>query len=289
MKKIILLQVITLCLVNIITAQKLPCSQPVYRQFDFWIGEWEAFGTKGNKAGDSKISLIIDSCVILEEWTSAALQQGLRYAGKSFNTYNSAVKQWQQTWTDNTGNTTFYTEGKFEDNKIIYKTAPFNISKDTLAVRKLTFFNIDKNKVRQLGEISKDNGITWIMEYDLEYRRKADPVTAVIISMFNKMQQVYNSGQYAKIADFYASNGKIIGKAEEINGKQAIAAYWKGFASLGGTWKLTNLETEQSGNLLWQKGISVITDKNNVQHKVNFTLILVQENNEWKILQDAYW
>jgi hypothetical protein len=158
-----------------------------------------------------------------------------------------------------------------------------------MAVRKLTFFNIDKNKVRQLGEISKDNGITWITEYDLEYRRKADPVSAVINSMFSKMQQVYNSGQYAKIADFYASNGKIIGKTEEINGKQAIIGYWKGFASLGGTWKLTNLETEQSGNLIWQKGISVISDKNNIQHKVNFTLILVQENNEWKILQDAYW
>ena len=270
-------------------SQKLPCSQPVYRQFDFWIGEWEAFGIKGNKAGDSKISLIIDSCVILEEWTSAALQQGLRYAGKSFNTYNSEVKQWQQTWTDNTGNTIFYTEGIFEDNKIIYKTAPFKISKDTLAVRKLTFFNIEKNKVRQLGEISKDNGVTWVMEYDLEYRRKADPATTVIIPLLNKMQQVYNSGQYAKIADFYTSNGKIIGKSEQINGKQAIVEYWKGFASLGGTWKLTNLEAEQSGNLLWQKGNSVITDKNNIQHKVNFTLILVQENNEWKILQDAYW
>jgi hypothetical protein len=91
------------------------------------------------------------------------------------------------------------------------------------------------------------------MEYDLEYRRKADPVTAVIISMFNKMQQVYNSGQYAKIADFYATNGKIIGKAEEINGKQAIVEYWKGFASLGGTWKLTNLETEQSGTCYGKK------------------------------------
>ncbi len=289
MKIIINLGIIILLFSATGYSQKLPCSQPVYRQFDFWIGEWEAFGTKGNKAGDSKISLIIDSCVILEEWASAALQQGLRYAGKSFNTYNSAVKQWQQTWTDNTGNTTFYTEGKFEENKIIYKTAPFKISKDTMAVRKLTFFNIDKNKVRQLGEISKDNGITWITEYDLEYRRKVDPVSAVINSMFSKMQQVYNSGQYAKIADFYASNGKIIGKTEEINGKQAIIGYWKGFASLGGTWKLTNLETEQSGNLIWQKGISVISDKNNIQHKVNFTLILVQENNEWKILQDAYW
>ena len=289
MKIIVNLGIIILLFSATGNSQKLPCSQPVYRQFDFWIGEWEAFGIKGNKAGDSKISLIIDSCVILEEWTSDALQQGLRYAGKSFNTYNSAVKQWQQTWTDNTGNTIFYTEGIFEDNKIIYKTAPFKISKDTLAVRKLTFFNIDKNKVRQLGEISKDNGVTWVTEYDLEYRRKADPVTTVIIPLFNKMQQVYNSGQYAKIADFYATNGKIIGKAEEINGKQAIVGYWKGFASLGGTWKLTNLETEQSGNLFWQKGISVITDKNNVQHKVYFTLILVQENNEWKILQDAYW
>ena len=180
MKIIINLGIIILLFSATGYSQKLPCSQPVYRQFDFWIGEWEAFGTKGNKAGDSKISLIIDSCVILEEWASAALQQGLRYAGKSFNTYNSAVKQWQQTWTDNTGNTTFYTEGKFEENKIIYKTAPFKISKDTMAVRKLTFFNIDKNKVRQLGEISKDNGITWITEYDLEYRRKADPVSAVI-------------------------------------------------------------------------------------------------------------
>ena len=128
-----------------------------------------------------------------------------------------------------------------------------------------------------------------IPEYDLEYRRKADPATTVIIPLLNKMQQVYNSGQYAKIADFYTSNGKIIGKSEQINGKQAIVEYWKGFASLGGTWKLTNLEAEQSGNLLWQKGNSVITDKNNIQHKVNFTLILVQENNEWKILQDAYW
>lgn len=75
-------------------AQK-PCSQPVFRQFDFWIGEWEAFGPKGAKAGDSKITVLLDSCVILEEWTSANAQQGLIYSGKSFNSYNAATKQWQ--------------------------------------------------------------------------------------------------------------------------------------------------------------------------------------------------
>ncbi len=74
-----------------------PCSHSEYRQFDFWIGDWEAYGLKGQKAGDSRISVILDSCVILEEWTSASAQQGLIYSGKSFNSYNAATKQWQQT------------------------------------------------------------------------------------------------------------------------------------------------------------------------------------------------
>ena len=153
-------------------AQRLPCSQPEFRQFDFWIGEWEAFGVNGKKAGDSRISMILDSCIILEEWTSANIQQGLRFAGKSFNTWNSSIKEWQQTWVDNTGNTTAFTHGKFENKKIVFNTDPFNFSKDTIATRKLTFFDLSPGKVRQLAEITKDKGSTWVTEYDLEYRRK---------------------------------------------------------------------------------------------------------------------
>jgi hypothetical protein len=160
-----------LLLSQAIIAQKLPCSNPVYRQFDFWLGEWEAFGKNGQKAGDSKITLILDSCVILEEWASASLQQGLRYAGKSFNTYNSATKQWQQTWVDNVGGTNEYMQGKFENNKITYTSTPFKFTKDSMAIRKMTFTNLNPLKLRQHGEISKDNGISWTTEYDLDYRR----------------------------------------------------------------------------------------------------------------------
>jgi hypothetical protein len=155
-----------------IYAQKPCSSNPTYRQFDFWIGEWEAFGLNGKKAGDSKISLILDSCIVLEEWTSASVSRGVRYAGKSFNTYNAATKQWQQTWVDNVGGATEYLEGKYENNKIIFLTKPFPFSKDTIASRRLTFFNLGPAKVRQLGEITKNNGLTWTPEYDLEYRRK---------------------------------------------------------------------------------------------------------------------
>ena len=153
-------------------AQQKPCSSPVYRQFDFWIGEWEAFATNGQKAGDSKISLILDSCIVLEEWTSATITQGIRYAGKSFNTYNAATKQWQQTWVDNVGGSTEYLEGKGGNNTVVFKTSSFAYSKDTMAIRRLSFYKLSDDKVRQHGEISKDNGSSWSTEYDLEYRRR---------------------------------------------------------------------------------------------------------------------
>ena len=169
MKKVLLF--LMLAYSSITTAQR-PCTGPEYRQFDFWIGEWEVFAKNGNKAGDSKVTLILDSCVILEEWTSASIVQGIRYAGKSFNTWNAVTKQWQQTWVDNAGSTTEYLKGKFEKNKLVFLTGPFRFKPDSTAIRRLTFYHLGENRVRQLGEISKDEGKAWATEYDLEYRRK---------------------------------------------------------------------------------------------------------------------
>src|ERR1700745_3081061 len=96
-----------------------PCAaNPAYHQFDFWIGEWEAFGPKG-KGGDSRVERILDSCVILENWTST---QG-NYSGKSYNSFNAATGKWQQYWVDNKGGVTEYFDGHFENDKMILQTA----------------------------------------------------------------------------------------------------------------------------------------------------------------------
>lgn len=152
-------------------AQK-PCSDPEYRQFDFWMGEWEAFGKNGQKAGDSKISLLLDSCTILEEWTSTSVVKGLRYAGKSYNMYNAAKKRWQQYWVDNTGSITEYFNGHYENNKMIVETDNIKISDTAWLIQKMTFYNLGPDKVRQHGENSSDGGKTWTTSFDLEYRRK---------------------------------------------------------------------------------------------------------------------
>ncbi len=174
-KKYFTLMIVALCATTSF-AQKIPQSpcgtDPVYRQFDFWIGEWEAYNLQGKKSGDSKISLILDSCIVLEEWTSVPIPGIFEYKGKSFNTYNAASKQWQQSWVDNVGGSTNYTLGKFDENKIIFQTEPFQFLKDTMAIMRLTFFNVGKDEVRQFAEISKDNGTTWAVQYDLDYRRK---------------------------------------------------------------------------------------------------------------------
>jgi hypothetical protein len=39
-------------------------------------------------------------------------------------------------------------------------------------MRRLTFYKLGADKVRQHGERSDDEGKTWTTEYDLEYRRK---------------------------------------------------------------------------------------------------------------------
>ena len=86
--------------------------------------------------------------------------------------YNRASGQWQQTWVDNTGGSNEYLKGKYAENRMQFLTDPFYFKKDSLAIRKLTFYNLGNDKVRQHGEISKDNGVTCSTEYDLEYRRK---------------------------------------------------------------------------------------------------------------------
>ena len=270
-------------------AQPLPCSQPEYRQFDFWLGEWEAFNPKGIKGGDSKISLMLDSCTILEEWTSTGFQNGLRFAGKSYNMYNAAKKRWQQYWVTNTGNITQYFNGRFEEGKIIVQTDNEKVNDTLWQIQKMTFYNLSVNKVRQHGETSSDNGKTWVTSFDLEYRRKTDNTTAIVDSVLRGMEDSYNKADFKTIASFYADNAKVVGRTTEISGKKEMIAYWEDFKRLGGTWKLSNDKTERNGNQIWQKGTSVITDKDGKQHKVSFTLIFIQEAGAWKILQDAYW
>ena len=117
---------------------KPPCSSPVYRQFDFWIGEWAAYDTSGKKAGDS--------CIILEEWTSTVTNNGFHYAGKSYNTCNAAKQKWQQYWVDNAAGVTEYFNGHYEEGKMTVQTENEKQADGYFKILKMAF---DEQEVQQ--------------------------------------------------------------------------------------------------------------------------------------------
>ena len=142
-----------------------PCkATPEYRQFDFWIGEWDVRNNQGQMAGSSSVQLILGQCIIFENWIGIG-----GTSGKSFNIYETSAKKWHQTWVDNKGTFTHYIGGLVDGNMVV--VADIVISgKKILA--KMTFSKLPNGDVRQHGENSTDEGKTWTTAFDLTYSRR---------------------------------------------------------------------------------------------------------------------
>jgi hypothetical protein len=147
-----------------------PCAADAnYRAFDFWIGEWDVQPTGAARAplGSGATNVVerqLDGCVIQENWAPI----GGVGAGKSFNTYNSVTKQWEQYYVDARGTITHYKGTFHADGHLYFEADQFGTTNKI----RMTFFNQGPNQVRQLGQTSADGGKTWTVSFDLTYMRK---------------------------------------------------------------------------------------------------------------------
>lgn len=148
-------------LVNKIKINAMPClAMSEYRQLDFWIGEWKVIDTKtGMLAGSSKIELILDECVIMENWQPTA-----GFAAKSFSLFDAKEKKWKQTYVTADGQLMEFINGQ-----VVNEALQFTLKSDK-DFRRMTFSKAGPDQVRQVGELSQD-GKTWSVEYDLTYNR----------------------------------------------------------------------------------------------------------------------
>jgi tetratricopeptide (TPR) repeat protein len=147
-----------------------PCAYtPENRQFDFWLGEWNVSTTQGAvPSGNSKIELILEDCVVQENWKSL----NSPYAGKSYNIYNASLKRWEQYWVDNVGGNIFF-YGGLKDGVMDYWTDDLPQPDGTKLKRHLQFFKLGSDSVRQFSQGSSDGGKSWQVEYDFTYIRKS--------------------------------------------------------------------------------------------------------------------
>ena len=120
------------------------------------------------------------------------------YSGRSINAYDAVKKRWQQTWMDNQGGVHNYV-GQARDGNLYYEAEGVYVPGQAGLVKaKMTFFNQGRDKVRQLGEQSVDDGKTWTTAYDLIYTRRGSSISMEIVEL-NQITLRVNSVANVKI------------------------------------------------------------------------------------------
>lgn len=139
------------------------------RQFDFWIGEWDAYVTgTNNLAGQSKIEMASGGCMILENWSSA----GAPFTGKSMNFVDPVSGKWKQIWVGSNGvNASEFLNGEYRENAMRFEFETTTAQGAKTQVH-FHFFNQGPDQVRQFHETSADGGKTWVTTYDFTYKRR---------------------------------------------------------------------------------------------------------------------
>lgn len=142
-----------------------PCGGlPHYRDFDFFLGEWNVQGTAGTPPASNSIQLITGKCILFENYVNGP------YNGKSFSYYDATTGKWRQTWVDAFGGSATFV-GNYSDGVMRFEGESHPLTGPATQIR-MTFFNQGPDRLRQLGETTADGGKTWTVTYDLAYTRK---------------------------------------------------------------------------------------------------------------------
>jgi hypothetical protein len=144
---------------------QLTCDGAEYRQFDFWIGEWDVT-VRGQPAGTSVITSREKGCLIHEQWT--AVRGG---TGQSMNFYDRSDGKWHQVWVASNGSVLRFSGG-LERGSLAY-TSEARRPDGTKVLHRLVFTPNEDGTVRQHWTSSTDDGTTWTDAFDGLYRRRA--------------------------------------------------------------------------------------------------------------------
>ncbi|MBK6489651.1 MAG: hypothetical protein IPF98_22980 [Gemmatimonadetes bacterium] len=147
--------------------QPAGCRTPSHRAFDFWLGEWEVRTPQGAVAGTSRITSILDGCVIHEAWSGTGGS-----VGESFNIFDATAKRWHQTWVDNQGMLAQFDGARAPDGAMVME-GPARGPAGEPARSRMSFTPLTDGRVRQLWELSIDGGTTWRTTFDGYYTRRA--------------------------------------------------------------------------------------------------------------------
>ncbi len=143
-----------------------PCTAAEASQFDFWLGNWDLTWNDTSR-GSNTVVKILGSCVLQENFHDPKV----KYSGLSWSMYSPQRKVWQQTWVDNAGAYIALTGG-MKDGKMILSTEPKAMADEKKMISRMVFSNITTDSFEWVWEASTDEGVTWVANWKILYKRK---------------------------------------------------------------------------------------------------------------------
>ena len=144
-----------------------PTNDPA-RAFDFWLGTWDVFSPDGRQVGSNRIEALLDGRVLQEHWRGNG---GI--TGTSLNARDATTGRWHQTWVDSSGSVLLL-DGEPRNGGMVLEGLTANEADARRSDRnRITWTpSADGGEVRQLWEVSADDGATWTIAFDGRYRRR---------------------------------------------------------------------------------------------------------------------
>ena len=129
-----------------------PCATGAYRQFDFWVGEWNVT-TGGVFDGTNNVTSELDGCLVAEHWAGAG-----QVSGWSMNTYDRGTGLWYQHWVDESGLNLVLSGGLQNGSMVLSgpRRTPARVF-----VERITFTPLPGGQMRQFWDTSTDGGATF--------------------------------------------------------------------------------------------------------------------------------
>lgn len=139
------------------------CATEQYRQFDFWVGEWEVHNPQGQYQGANRIEKIQGGCVLQEHWTGAGGS-----TGTSFSMYDFTRDVWHQTWVS--GTQLLVIEGAVRDGRMVLEGETVGRG-GAVTHNRITWTPVARDTVTQVWDTSPDRR-TWQTVFHGVYTRK---------------------------------------------------------------------------------------------------------------------
>jgi hypothetical protein len=195
------------------------CDGEHYREFDFWIGEWDLTNLRLQEDGSwtdagnatNRVFPVAGGCGIVELWDGYLGDNHIR--GFSVRTYNSETEKWHLllNWPQKNAAGFGTLEGVFQHGRGDFYTS-FTSQDGQAGLTRYSFADISHNTFRWNDGTSLDGGQTWRTAWIMEFRRR-DPMANPLFNV-----PLFGTDEDAQCTDaHYQAGNFLIGNWESTD------------------------------------------------------------------------